>query len=83
MIEMTNTNEALKALDRIYGIRAESTGVYGFHRNGDIAAWDYFDFDGDYETIRAALTANTLPTSSENVSNAPPKPYKNTEKRND
>lgn len=50
------TKKALEALERIQNLRNDSHGVAGFHRNGDIAPWDYFDFDGDIDTIRAALT---------------------------
>jgi hypothetical protein len=62
--KMTNTNKALKALDEIEVAlelfckmaRRQFKGTRG---------------EQHLKTIRAALTANTLPTSGENVSNAP------------
>lgn len=56
---MTNTpkqDEVREALERIQSLRDESLGVHGFHLNGDLEDWDYFEIDEDLETIRQALT---------------------------
>lgn len=52
-------DDVLKALERIQGLRDESRGVYGFHLNGDVEDWDYFEIDQDLETIRAYINQPT------------------------
>lgn len=42
--EAARTIEALyEALKDVEGLIGESTGVIGFHLNGDVAEWGYFD----------------------------------------
>ncbi len=54
--------EALEALYSIWEIRAKSDGIAGWHLNGDIAAWDEFEFENYIETIRRALCVLQRPS---------------------
>lgn len=54
---MTNSKEALEALEEVQAFVNESHGISGWHKNGDVCYWSELDIDNYLETIRAALEA--------------------------